>query len=67
MIIEEAVKEQIDEIMCWFDFNQVHKMMTATEWEWRRQGIPGEGHLKECALDQLRRVGQKLCGGQHTH
>ena len=58
MTKSEVMNKQIDEIMDWFDFDKVHKVMTLLNWEWSKtNGVPAvgdmraavRGHLKEAA------------------
>lgn len=64
MTIEEAVNQQIAEIMCWFDFESVKQAMERLDWEWFGEGIPCMGRLREHAFQDLQRVGKELCKGR---
>jgi hypothetical protein len=44
------MQKQIDEIMDWFNFGQVHKAMAALNWQWSdSEGVPMAGELREAA------------------
>lgn len=61
MTIDEALQKQIDEIMCWFDFNKVHKMMESINWTWGTEKLPpSEGEIRETALRLLKETGKYL-------
>jgi len=57
MTKQEAIQEQIDEIMDSFNFEKAQKIMEAINWEWYEEGIPdiyslrtlARKHLKEAA------------------
>lgn len=56
----------IDEIMDWFSFSKVAKVMQVLEWSWANcqdeGGIPVESTLREDARKGLRRAIQHSCG-----
>jgi hypothetical protein len=57
MTKQEAIQEQIDEIMDSFDFERVQKIMEALNWQWHEEGVPdiytlrteARKHLKQAA------------------
>lgn len=51
--LENKVKERIDEIMEYFDFEKVHSVMTMMNWEWRDSGVPSIDELKQTARHYL--------------
>lgn len=56
-------EEQIEEIMDYFDFNKVHRAMTALDWAWYDcGGVPTEAHLRKEARKLLREVSRKEPG-----
>jgi hypothetical protein len=56
MTKQEAIQEQIDEIMDSFDFEKVHKIMEALNWEWHEQGIPDIYSLRTSARKHLKQA-----------
>lgn len=55
-ITKEQVQARIDEIMDWFDFGKVAKVMEALDWSWYISGemeVPAEPDLREAARDLL--------------
>ena len=42
--------KQIEEIMCEFDFQRVHRHMKKSGWTWHDQGVPSIEKIKERAL-----------------
>lgn len=62
-------EEQIEEIMDWFDFGCVAKVMKVLEWEWHGyDGVPTEPEIRKYARGQLRYVVERnvrysACGG----
>ena len=54
MTKQEAIQEQIDEIMDSFEFEKAHKIMEAMNWEWYEQGIPDIYLLRTEARKQLK-------------
>jgi hypothetical protein len=67
MTKQEAIQEQIDEIMDSFNFERVQKIMETLNWEWHEQGVPdiyslrteARKHLKQAAAT----VGTSGSGG----
>ena len=49
MTRQEVLTNQLDEIMDSFDFGQVQKMMSATDWIWVRSenGVPDQRELRQ--------------------
>ena len=46
------MNKQVTEIMNWFNFNKVARVMEATDWTWAgHDGVPLEGELREFALE----------------
>lgn len=59
MVKPTKTKQQmVDEIMDWFDFDRVHKVMVALDWHWASadDGIPSKGELRKVARELLWRV-----------
>jgi len=50
---QEAIQEQIDEIMDTFDFGRVHKWMKHDQWTWGDEGVPDEAALRMAARERL--------------
>jgi len=49
--------EQIDNIMDYFEFGNVQKMMEAVDWKWGRVGgVPVEGELRVFARELLQQA-----------
>lgn len=42
-------RQVIDEIMDFFEFDKVHKAMTALNWEWRAIGVPEIYEIRKTA------------------
>ena len=63
----KSMEEKINEIMENFDFENVHKVMVALEWEWSfsrgGSGIPSVKSLKERAGELLSDVEDLICEG----
>ena len=61
------MKEKIEQIMENFDFENVHKVMVALEWEWTfgrgGSGIPSVKSLKKRAGELLSNVEDLICEG----
>jgi hypothetical protein len=54
MTKQEAIQEQIDEIMDSFDFETVNKIMEALNWEWNDEGVPDVYSLRTSARKHLK-------------
>jgi len=54
MTKQEAIQEQIDEIMDSFEFEKVHKIMKVLNWEWHEQGVPDIYLLRTAARKHLK-------------
>lgn len=69
-------QEQIEEIIDWFDFHKVHKVMEFLDWQWKDQGVPGIGDLRKKAREYIKVAVIKCnepegeysvrCGGFHV-
>lgn len=56
-------RDSIDNILDEFDFERVHKVMVALNWQWHNvDGVPTIGDLRRTARDLLRTVVQ----GKHV-
>ena len=55
---QEAIQEQIDEIMDSFDFQKVHKIMEAINWRWHEEGVPDVYSLRTLARKHLKEAGE---------
>lgn len=64
---QEAVQEQIDEIMDTFDFDRVHKWMLVEDWTWADGTVPSVTELRLEARARLKDAasnrGFASCGG----
>lgn len=49
-------QKQIDNIMDFFDFHKVQKMMEAVEWTWHGEGVPIEPDLRQTARKLLQQL-----------
>lgn len=61
-------EEHITEIMDWFDFGKVAKVMKYLDWGWKFDGVPEEPLIRETARECLSYVYDKgveyfACGG----
>ncbi len=57
--MKEEIQQRIDEIMDTFDFDQVHKMMTAVDWTWwmgPEARVPDQFELRQAARKHLRQA-----------
>jgi hypothetical protein len=54
MTKQEAIQEQIDEIMDSFDFEEANKIMEALNWEWNDEGVPDVYSLRTSARKHLK-------------
>jgi len=57
MTKQEAIQEQIDEIMDSFDFQKVHKIMEFLNWEWY-EGVPDIYSLRTAARKHLKQAAE---------
>lgn len=47
----------IDEILDWFDFEKVHRVMTALDWEWHHTGgVPSIADMRHTARSLLQYI-----------
>ena len=62
MTRQEVLENQMDEIMDSFDFDQVKKMMSATDWIWAssEEGIPDQYELRK----EARRLMKQAIAGE---
>ena len=68
---EDAIQEQIDEVMDSFDFESVEKIMQALNWQWAtsegmKKEIPDEYEIRRSARKRLQdavRAGYSSSGG----
>lgn len=51
-----SIQEQIDEIMDYFDFRQVHRVMEFLGWEWSGDGVPDVPTIRQKARYLLYKV-----------
>jgi len=58
MTKQEAIQEQIDEIMDSFDFEKAQKIMEAINWEWYEEGIPDIYSLRTTARKHLKQAAE---------
>ena len=71
MTKQEAIQEQIDEVMDTFDFARVEKIMAALDWKWatsegNKNEIPDEYEIRRSARKRMRdaaKVGYSSSGG----
>lgn len=70
MTRQEAIQEQIDEIMDTFDFEEVHAWMTHSNWEWGNMDgqarVPDIWEIRQSARERLKqaaRTGYSCTGG----
>jgi hypothetical protein len=71
MTKQEAIQEQIDEVMDTFDFATVRKIMAALDWKWAtsegmNREIPDEYEIRRSARNRMRdaaKVGYSSSGG----
>ena len=49
-------QEQIDAILDSFDFEQVHKVMTAINWTWSEDGVPDIYELRKTVRQLLKDI-----------
>ena len=54
MTKQEAIQEQIDEIMDSFDFEKAQKIMEFLNWEWNDEGVPDIYSLRTSARKHLK-------------
>lgn len=60
----EYWQEMIDDIMDNFDFDKVHRCMTALEWHWSGcDGVPEKSELRKCARKILKGCVERGHGG----
>jgi hypothetical protein len=54
----EKQQNAIDEIMDWFDFEKVAKVMSFLEWKWvtAEEGIPSVGEIRQSARKLLKQA-----------
>ena len=45
--------DMVNEVLAHFDFEKVHKTMTALDWKWADVGIPSIREIKETAEQRL--------------
>ena len=57
-MMTEKQQNAIDEIMDWFDFEKVAKVMGALEWKWvtAEEGIPSVGEIRQSARKLLKQA-----------
>lgn len=70
MTKQEAIQEQIDEVMDTFDFATVRKIMEAVGWEWmsdyNTRYMPHESDLRQAARERMKdaaEIGNSSSGG----
>lgn len=55
-------QSRIDEVMDNFDFDRVHEVMTAIDWQWQDKGVPEKSELRATARklmnDVIKMVGE---------
>ena len=65
MTKQEAIQEQIDEIMDTFDFDKVHDVMKFLDWRWQRAEEPPDIYeIKQEARERLKQAAKS--GGSST-
>jgi hypothetical protein len=59
---QEVIQQQIDEIMDWFDFAKVQKVMDHLEWTWNGDyGPPSEAEIRQHARQAMKDVARGGC------
>ena len=58
MTKQEAIQEQIDEIMDSFDFEEARKIMKALNRQWHEEGIPDIYTLRTAARKHLKKAAE---------
>jgi hypothetical protein len=66
-MITEEQQEKIDEIMDYFDFGRVHKVMKMLNWSWHDEGVPEKQELKACARKLLKDLAEKPIPKEHKN
>lgn len=52
---QEAIQEQIDEIMDTFDFDDVHQIMVHRNWTWGSdEGVPSKVEIRVAARERMK-------------
>jgi hypothetical protein len=63
--------DQINEIMDWFDFDKVHKVMEAINWTWHgvngNTEVPSVPQIRKFARDLMSRMLDEQRGPNATH
>lgn len=67
MTKEQALQEQMDEIMDSFEFDKVLSVMQHLNWEWKDAGVPDEYEIRQSARRTMKSAiecnGQSATGG----
>lgn len=62
-----TLQEHIDDVMDWFDFEKVHKMMKAVDWKWGSiEGVPDIPDLRQFVRKAMKKAyeqGHYITGG----
>ncbi len=54
MTKQQALQDQMDEIMDSFEFDKIHSVMRHLDWEWRDSGVPDEYEIRQSARRTMR-------------
>ena len=58
----ENIQDHIDDIMDWFDFDRMLKMMQAVGWEWWGRGVIDQADLRKAARENLTKAWNDCVG-----
>lgn len=51
----KTLEQHVDEVMDWFDFEKVHKVMTILDWKWANvDGVPSVADLRKQVRHMMR-------------
>lgn len=59
MTKQEAIQQQIDDIMDTFEFEKIHEWMTATDWKWAIGGNDGTLRSEVPSIYEIRRAARE--------
>lgn len=54
MTKQQALQDQMDEIMDSFEFDKIHSVMRHLDWEWKDAGVPDEYEIRQSARRTMR-------------
>jgi len=55
-MMDNEWQESLDEVMDWFDFNKISRVMQLLNWQWFGEGVPNESDIRRAVRRSLTKL-----------